>query len=169
VFIALDNQAIVCQQCSLILQLNFFNPFPSTIFAQFDLFVFCVILYLYKNPTKMDYSYLNQGFDCPGLSGPMDPISSACQLSCSGYPGDPTCSGQLGPGGYTRYGPPVGATAVGAAGMSPMARASGHATNGSAAVSIAQSMAGRMSAAHRAHAESMQSSMFQTGIGLQSK
>ena len=123
----------------------------------------------------MDYSYLNQSFDptCT-LTGPMDP--TACQLACSGYPdplGGSGCSGQLGPPGYSRYGPSHGPGVSSA--MSSMRSANvgiGHAATNGASMLSAAAAAGRMNAANaaaaRAHAD-MQNSMFQTGIGLQSK
>ena len=128
----------------------------------------------------MDYSYLNQSFDptC-SLSGSMETIPS-CQLTCSGYP-DPlsgsACTGQLGPPGYSRYGPGGHVGGPGSAGMPSTMRSTnhgiGHAGANGASMISAAAAAGRMNAANvaaaRVHAESMQSSMFQTGIGLQSK
>ena len=139
----------------------------------------------------MEYSYLNQSFDpttCPLGGGPMDP-SAACQLTCTGY-GDPLGSAGCTPTGYGRYGHGnhmsahggSSASAAAAAAMSSAMRSAGSgvvhnphgpighpATNG--ASMIAAAAAGRMNAAAaaRAHAESMQNSMFQTGLGLQSK
>ena len=94
----------------------------------------------------MDYSYLNQGFDATcALPPPMD-----CQLACSGY-SDPLSSASgcapL-PVGYGRY------AAAAAAVNNSMNRATNVQSN-----TMIDAAVSRMS----------RDSMFQSGIGLQSK
>lgn len=136
------------------------------------------------------YSYLNQSFDpttCP-LSSPMDTIGSACQLTCTtgGYPDLSSSCSQIPPVGYGCYTNSMAATNPMTGTMSGMRTNSivGQPPNGPSTMSISSRMsvaAAAVAANHMAaaavantgvrthhHNEHMQSSMFQTGIGLQS-
>ncbi|OTF83972.1 hypothetical protein BLA29_013340 [Euroglyphus maynei] len=124
------------------------------------------------------YSYLNQSFDpttCP-LSSPMDTISSACQLTCSGgYVPDlsSSCS-QISAAGYGRYTNSV---------SSPINPMNGIRSNQIVQQTNRMSVAAAAAAAnhmatggggirthhhHQQNDHHIQSPMFQTGIGLQS-
>lgn len=86
----------------------------------------------------------------------MDTLPSACQLTCSGYADIGSSCSQIGPGGYGRY-PNAGPNGMPMRG-NPIGQPNGASMLGAA---------NRMNA--RSHADHMQTSMFQTGIGLQSK
>lgn len=108
----------------------------------------------------MNYSYLNQSFDpACSLTSPMDSIPSACQLTCSGYPDLGSSCSQIAPG-YGRYpNPPPN-------GMQMRANPITGQPNGP---SMIPAPGNRMAVNSRTHADHMQTSMFQTGIGLQSE
>lgn len=123
------------------------------------------------------YSYLNQGFDptCT-LSSPMDSLQSACQITCSGYAdlAQSQCS-QI-PPGYGRYQNTSGPSPMGTMRPNPISPTNGSsmitgcmANNVAAAAAAAAAVASRSHHSDHHHHHSMQSSMFQTGIGLQSK
>lgn len=89
----------------------------------------------------------------------MDSIQSTCQLACSGYADRSSSCSQI-PGSYGRYPNSVSGSVPG---MSMRGNTLGQ-TNGPSMIS------GRMPAnVATGRADHMQSSMFQTSIGLQSK